>query len=104
MENKTLSELLRLAVKQVERLSVTVTENRHFLELLQKAEKEADRLASEVAENRQLMEMLNHEVSEVENLTEELHDLKEEFAEAYAKLESELAETKLAMANKERGE
>ena len=62
------------------------------------------RIAGLETENRQLRERLNHEVSEVESLTEELHDLKEEFAEAYAKLESELAETKLAMANKERGE
>ena len=43
-------------------------------------------------------------MSEVERLKDEIHDLKEEFAEAYAKLESELAETKLAMAKKERGE
>ena len=62
------------------------------------------RIAGLETENRQLRERLADEVTEVESLKEELHELKEEFAEAYAKLESELAETKLAMANKERGE
>ena len=52
----------------------------------------------------QLRERLYHEVSEVENLTEEIYKLKEEFAEAYAKLESELAETKLALASNQKGE
>ena len=49
-------------------------------------------------ENRQLRERLHHEVSEVESLTDEIAGLKEEFAKAYAKLESELAGLK-----KERG-
>ena len=62
------------------------------------------RIAGLETENRQLREMLNSEVSEVESLTEELHDLKEEFAGAYAKLENELEATKLALANKQKGE
>ena len=62
------------------------------------------RIAGLETENRQLRERLNHEVSEVESLTEQIHELKEEFAGAYARLESELAETKLAMANNQKGE
>ena len=53
------------------------------------------RIAGLETENNQLRERLSSEVSEVERLTDEIHDLKEEFAEACAKLESELAETKL---------
>ena len=49
------------------------------------------KIAELETENRQLKERLDAEVSEVENLTEEIYDLKEEFAEAYAKLEQDLA-------------
>ena len=52
------------------------------------------RIAELETENRQLRERLDAEAGEVENLTEEMHGLKEEFAEAYAKFKKELAETK----------
>ena len=43
-------------------------------------------------------------MSEAERFTDEMHELKKEFAKAYAKLKKELKETKLALANNQKGE